>query len=225
MNRQQFSWICGLVAMGMLGIPCLSQGQPITEPPPDTVRCANLVYAKNRTSVCFSNLFLQSVNEQTSIATARNFDAVQLGSSKLFEFPFAVMTGEGSFRLSKSERAHLRNYLNLGGFVVASAGCSSRDWAQSFQRELQLTFPQSELKPLAMSHPIFTAFYEIHGLQGGRHRLEGLEIDDKIALVFSRDGLNDSRNVDDDDCCCCGGSELTNARRINVNLLVYALTH
>ena len=51
-----------------------------------------------------------------------------------------------------------------------------------------------------------------------------LEIDGKIVLIFSKDGLNDTGKVGGN-CCCCGGNEIKNARQINVNLLAYTLTH
>ena len=51
--------------------------------------------------------------------------------------------------------------------------------------------------------------------------LEGLKINGKIVLVYSREGLNDTAHTEG--CCCCGGNEITNAMQINVNIFVYAL--
>jgi hypothetical protein len=39
------------------------------------------------------------------------------------------MTGEGAFSLTDDERKNLKAYLEKGGFLLASAGCSSKDWA------------------------------------------------------------------------------------------------
>jgi hypothetical protein len=62
-------------------------------------------------------------------------------------------------------------------------------------------------------------------LKGSRKaHLEGLEIDGRIALIFSPDGLNDTGKAGPK-CCCCGGNEVQNARQVNVNLLAYTLTH
>ena len=77
------------------------------------------------------------------------------------------------------------------------------------------------------SHPVFHTIYEIDELRCKGNRtahLEGLEIDGKIVLIFSPDGLNDTGKVGGS-CCCCGGSEVLNARQMNVNLLAYTLTH
>ncbi|HMO15400.1 MAG TPA: DUF4159 domain-containing protein [Pirellulaceae bacterium] len=188
------------------------------------VYCANLIYANDKTSVCFSAGFMDDVNQRTNIVASGKFSPVAMDSHELYNYPFAVMTGEGRFRLTNSERDNLRNYLLNGGFVVASAGCSSREWSRSFKEELDKVFPDVVLKKIEFSHPIFNTVYEIRRFEG-KAFLEGLEIDGRIALVFSSNGLNDSKASDNEDCCCCGAEELRNARQINVNLMVYAVTH
>src|SRR5438477_27566 len=103
----------------------------------DAVECANLIYAGTKSSVCFSEEFLSTVASETSINTSRKFKAVKLGEREVFRFPFAVMTGEGAFMLADEERANLKLYLEKGGFLLASAGCSSKEWGDSFTREVQ----------------------------------------------------------------------------------------
>jgi len=68
------------------------------------VQCGNLIYAGSKTSECFSDEFLSVVQQKTSISTERRFKAVKLGSEELFKFPFVIMTGDGDFSLTKSER-------------------------------------------------------------------------------------------------------------------------
>lgn len=189
------------------------------------VKCANLIYARNKTSVCFSSDFMEDINSKTNIRTDGKFTPVRLEEGNLFDYPFAVMTGEGTFELESEQRDSLKSYLTGGGFVVASAGCSDNSWARSFRKELEGMFPENKMKKLEMDHPVFHSFHEIKRLKSARDSLEGLEIDGKIVLVFSSDGLNDSDNAEDESCCCCGGNEIDNAREINVNLLIYALTH
>jgi hypothetical protein len=56
--------------------------------------------------------------------------------------------------------------------------------------------------------------------------LKALEIDGRVVLIHSPDGLNDTDAEDiDPSCCCCGGNEVHEARRINANLLGYALVY
>ena len=189
------------------------------------VKCANLIYGNNKTSECFSSTFVADVNKKTNIQTSEKFSPVRVDSQELFEYPFAFMTGEGKFKLTKEQQDNLRNYLTHGGFLVASAGCSSKDWASSFRSQIKSVFPELKMTKIDMQHPIFHSYYDIKDLEDARRSLEGLEIDGKIVLVFSSDGLNDSDNAADPNCCCCGGNEIENARRVNANLLIYSLTH
>lgn len=194
---------------------------------PGVVNCANLIYGNQQSSVCFSAEFLTQVQEETHIRTNPRLVPVALDAVDLFQFPFAVMTGEGAFTLTEAQRRNMRDYLQAGGFIIASAGCSSEPWKQSFLREIGLVFPELSLTTLDFRHPVFHTVYEVDELKcKGSHRahLEGLEIDGKIVLIFSPDGLNDTSKAGGN-CCCCGGNEIKNARQMNVNLLAYTLTH
>jgi hypothetical protein len=189
----------------------------------DTVECANLIYSGTKSSVCFSEKFLAVVAAQTSVNTCRKFKPVKLGETELFRYPFAVMTGEGSFTLTEAERVNLKRYLEKGGFLLASAGCSSKEWDESFRREFKLIFPDRALVTVPLDHPIFRSVTDITRLatKGADAHLEGLTLHDKIVLIYSGDGLNDTATMHG--CCCCGGNEIHNAQQVNVNILVYAL--
>jgi hypothetical protein len=194
---------------------------------PGVVNCGNLIYGNNKTSKCFSPEFLTQIGRETHITANPGLVPVHLESSELFNFPFAVMTGEGAWTLTPPQRENMRNYLQAGGFIIASAGCSSEPWQQSFRREIAQVFPELKLANLDMSHPVFHTVYEIRALQckhSSSAHLEGLEIDGKFVLIFSPDGLNDTGKAGGN-CCCCGGDEIRNARQVNVNLLAYTLTH
>ena len=191
------------------------------------VQCANLTYARHRSSVCFSDRFLRKVAAETSIRTEDRFRSVRLDADDLYNHPFAIMTGEGRFELTETERRNLKSYLERGGFLLASAGCSNSDWNLAFRDELNRIFPERKLKKLEMSHPVFHTVYDIEQLKMKRPtkaQLEGLEIDGKLVLIYSEQGLNDTANAGKG-CCCCGGNEILNAESVNVNILTYALTH
>ena len=197
------------------------------ESQPGTVRCGNLIYAREKTSVCFSSEFLKQIKKDTNIVVDEFFYPVKLESSELYEYPFCVMTGEGTFSLTQVQRDAIRMYLSNGGFIIASAGCSNRQWSKSFHDEIAKVYPDLQLQRLDRTHPVFSTVYKVDFLDlgGGKEAfLEGLEIDGKVVLIFTSDGLNDSGKVSDD-CCCCGGNEIDNARQVNANLLAYTLTH
>ena len=191
------------------------------------IRCANLIYAGTETSRCFSDQFLSSMQQLTAIPTERRFKSVKLASAELFGFPFVVMTGEASFTLTAPERENLKKYLASGGFLLASAGCSSGDWDKAFRREMHRIFPDNELATLPKEHPVFHTVADIEKLtlnhEGPEAALVGLTLDDKTVLIYSRHGLNDTAHTEG--CCCCGGNEIKNSLQVNINILAYALLH
>jgi hypothetical protein len=103
---------------------------------PGVVNCAILTYGSGKTSRCFSSEFLAQASRETNIKTNPHFVSTALESSDLFQCPFAIMTGEGRFELTEAQRLNLRNYLENGGFIIASAGCSNEEWQNSFRKEL-----------------------------------------------------------------------------------------
>ena len=177
--------------------------------------------------MCFSDDFLSQLRKDSNVRVSRRFYAVKLSSDELFEYPFAVMTGEGSFKLTEAQRKNMFDYVTQGGFLVASAGCSSKPWDASFRTEIGKIFPGLKFKKLDMSHPIFHTLYDIKKLKTktrAKPVIEALEYNNKIVLVYSREGLNDTAHAGPG-CCCCGGNEIYNAPQVNANLLMYALTH
>jgi hypothetical protein len=190
------------------------------------VQVANLVYAGTKSSKCFSDHFLVQAEKDSRISTSRRFHAVKLGSEELFEYPLVIMTGEGDFSLPDSERENLRKFVHNGGFLLASAGCSSPEWDRSFRSEMARIFPDYPLQPIGMEHPIFHTVYDIAQLQAkhGKPRpLEGVTVSGRIGVLYSADGLNDTAHTQG--CCCCGGNEITNCVQVNVNILAYTLLY
>src|SRR5438045_3867193 len=119
------------------------------------IQCGMLIYAGTKTSRCFSDEFLSNVQQKTSIATERRFKFVKLGADDLFGFPFVVMTGEGDFTLNQHERENLKRYLTSGGFLLASAGCSNKDWDNAFRREMKKVMGENLIKKVPPEHPVF----------------------------------------------------------------------
>jgi hypothetical protein len=194
--------------------------------PESVVQIANLVYAGTKSSKCFSDHFLIQAEKESAISTSRRFHAVKLASDDIYGFPMLIMTGEGTFTLRDEEREKLKRFVERGGFLLASAGCSSPDWDRSFRKEMALIFSDAALAPLDMDHTIFHTVYDIETLEtkhGKPRPLEGVSLGDRLGVLYSQDGLNDTGHTHG--CCCCGGNEILNCAQINVNILAYALTH
>ena len=191
------------------------------------IECGNLIYAGTKTSKCFSDEFLSTVQRKTSIATERRFKPVKLASDEFFKIPFVIMTGDGDFTLSAAERTNLKKYLENGGFLLASASCSSKAWGEAFERELKRLFGNDCLKDIPMNHEVFRTVFTVKDLKlshsSNEARLRGVFRNGKIVVVYSNDGLNDTSHAEG--CCCCGGNEILNSMEINANILAYALLH
>jgi hypothetical protein len=136
------------------------------------------------------------------------------------------MTGEGDFTLPDKERTNLRRFVERGGMLLASAGCSSTDWDRAFRREMAHVFPDAKLSALNMDHAVFHTVHDIAELKakhGQPKPLEGVSLDGRLGVIYSPDGLNDTEHSTG--CCCCGGNEISNCVDVNVNILAYALMY
>jgi hypothetical protein len=220
-------WMLALMAgAGEYPKPDPKDNEPSAGEDASKVQVGNLIYAGVRSSVCFSDHFLQLAETESSISTSRRFHPVKSSSAELFKFPFVIMTGEGAFQLLAEERTNLKKFLEKGGFLLASPGCSSPDWDRSFRAELTKLFPDNPLRAVPMSHKLFKSVFTIEQIEvrhGKPKPLEGIEVNGRLVVAYSADGLNDTAHVHG--CCCCGGNEVTNCAQINVNVLAYALTH
>ncbi|MCH2175086.1 MAG: DUF4159 domain-containing protein [Lentisphaeria bacterium] len=192
----------------------------------DLVRCGNLVYAGNQSSVCFATKFLSKLKQNTSIKASTRLKDVRLTDPNLYQTPFIIFSGEGNFKVSSDETNGFADYLKEGGFVLASPSCSDPKWDKAFRNFLKSSLPDIKLEEISMNHPIFSLVYEVKSLHlstGGTTKLEGLFVDDRLALVYSKDGLNDIKNAKG--CCCCGGNEIKESQQMNVNIFTYALVY
>ncbi len=199
----------------------LAAGQIGTEPP---IAAATIVYGKGDSARCFSMQFLALIAAETAVKVPEKLAVAELRSAATLEYPFCLLSGEGAFVLRREERDNLRRYLQGGGFVLASAGCTSAAWDASFRDTLRELFPDAALVPLPEDHPIFTFLFPCARPRlkdGSGATLFALVLDDRIACVYSPAGLNDTASLPD--CCCCTGNEIEDARYLTANIFLYAL--
>ena len=167
------------------------------------VQCGNLIYAGTKTSECFSDEFLTTVQQKTSVSTERRFKAVKMSSDELFKFPFVIMTGDGDFSLTSKERVNLKKYLDNGGFLLASPSCSDADWAKAFEREIKRVYKDHKLKDLKHDHALFKTIFTLKALKcksGKSTKLQGITHNGKLVVCYTPDGLNDTSHTEG--CCC-----------------------
>lgn len=215
--RRPTSYIRVLLAVLMVAALAAAEGR--------LVRAGNLIYAGDQTSVCFSDRFLTTVETESGINTEKRMHAVHLSQAdELMATPFVIMNGQNAFTLQEAERANLKKYLEGGGFLLASAGCSSEQWSAAFRRELQAVLGADCFTPVGLDHPLFHTLFDLGTLElkhGGTPTFEGIVRDGRLVCLFSKEGLNDTEHTQG--CCCCGGNEVRQAEEVVADALVYAL--
>ncbi len=197
------------------------------DPPPESRRVlvGNLIYAGDKSSVCFSDRFLTSVETDAGVKTEKRMRSLRLArEDELSQTPFVIMNGQDAFTLPEAERSILKRYLEGGGFLLASAGCSDQAWSQSFTTEINAIFGAGALVELPKNHPVFSTLFTLTDVSlshGGTAKFHGVIRDGRLVCLFSKEGLNDTAHTQG--CCCCGGNEVKAAEQMVANTLVYAL--
>jgi hypothetical protein len=214
-----------LVLAVLLGQSGAGAAQPGDEVQPRRIEIGNLVYAGTKTSKCFSDAVLMTLRREANLDIAEHYTVTRLSErSELARVGAALMTGEGAFTLTAPERVALKDWLERGGFLLASASCSSPEWTASFRAEAERVFGKGALVAVGGDHPLFSTLYPLKNFSlshTGTARFQGIVLDGRLVCLFSPEGLNDTHKVAG--CCCCGGNEVEKAQQVVANALIYAL--
>jgi hypothetical protein len=198
---------------------------------PDTaeIRIARLRYGGGGDWYCDpSSLpnWLREFRLRTGIPPAAEEAVVTLDSEELYRYPMLYVSGHGRIGLDDAEVAELRRYLDAGGFLYAD---DNYGLDASFRELMSRLYPEHELQPLAGSHPIYQAFYELPGLpkvhlhDGEPAQGFGILRDGRLVVYYSwssdiGDGLEDPQVHGNP-------PEVREAAiRMACNILMYALT-
>ncbi len=91
-------------------------------------------------------------NEQLKTGINPEPMTVEVGSSELFNFPLAHLTGHGNVVFSASDIRNLRLYLEAGGFLHIDDNYGMDKY---IRREMKRVFPELEFVELPFNHPIY----------------------------------------------------------------------
>jgi hypothetical protein len=180
---------------------------------------ALLVKLKKNTSVRV-NLQRRSVNPETD---------------DLSGYPFLYITGLDDFSLSQKAVDSLRQYLRLGGVLVANNGLGLSTFDAAFRRELGKVLPGTQLQEIPQGHPLYRSLFTIDkvayspavsgDVRGGAAGplLLGVNIDGELRVIYSPYDME------------AGwlavyyplmkGYEPTSAQELGMNVVTYAITH
>lgn len=154
-------------------------------------------------------------------------DFVDVGSSKLFSYPFIHMTGHGNVVFSDSEAENLRNYLLGGGFLHID---DNYGLDQFIRVEMKKVLPGSEFIELPFSHAIYHQKYsfkeglpKIHEHDGKPAQGFGLLHEGRLVCFYSYES-DLGNGWEDQDVHNDLPKTREKALKMGANILSYALT-
>ncbi len=89
-----------------------------------------------------------------------NHVAVTMNDPHLFQCPVIIMTEPGSAYFDEEEAAHLRTYLDKGGFVWVDDFWGEYAW-EVWAHEIGKVYPGVPIQDVPLSHPLFHMVYNI----------------------------------------------------------------
>lgn len=173
--------------------------------------------------------FLRTFGRLTGLRTSNRNESHgvrNLGRyAKGYAPPFVFMTGHAHIRLSSAELQVLREYLNGGGMLFASAG--SAQWHNEFRNLMRQLYPDDNLRVIADDDPIFRQpYYFANGApplwhHGGRQAM-GIRRDGRWTVFYHPGDIQDAWRT--------GHSGLSpelaqRAAQLGVNVIYYAFTN
>jgi hypothetical protein len=177
---------------------------------------------------------LAFLQQTTSVKVQEERRVLSLSDPALFQSPFLLYSGFGSFSWNPEEREILKRYLSGGGFLLVEdrAGEKNGSFDHAFRREIKKVFPDKDLSVIPMDHAVFRSYYLLRTVGGRkltRNALEGLELDGRMALVYSQNDLIGAWAKDlfgnyVHDCPPGGEAQRWNAQKLTLNLIVYSVT-
>jgi len=175
----------------------------------------------------------EEIRLRTSIDMRDDPIVTSLTGPRMYDSLFAVMAGNGPFRLSDDERRALRRWLGLGGLLLVD-NAGQTDVAQGFdssaRRELGALFPHERITRVSPEHVIYRTFYRLDYPAGRAiHRpyLEGIRMDRRYAVLLNPNDLTGALVRDPGGRYVHvpspgGETQREMAFRFGVNLMMYA---
>ena len=175
--------------------------------------------------------FPSFVKEVSRVHTeAAAYQIVDIDSSDLFKYPFAYLCEPGYLELNDKDTKNIREYLERGGFIFVDDFRGPRH-LNNLAYQMKKVFPNRNIIPLTIQHPMFNNFYKIESLDmrppygPGPVEFLGIE-DDHGRLVMIINYNNDLSEfwewLDRGELPI---RDAATSLKFGVNYLMYAMTH
>lgn len=164
-------------------------------------------------------------------------DPVSFDAKVLADVQFLWIHGRTEFELTRDQRLALRDFVESGGTILASAVCGTPAFADSMRREVAQIFPGSTLQAIPADHPMIRAEggFDVSqvairtpaaGNRGvskrtGPPQIEVAMIDDIAGVFFSP--LDLSCALESPNSIQCPGYSTEDAAKIVANMMLFSL--
>jgi len=178
--------------------------------------------------------------ERVSASFLAADDDVPAESDQLADVQILWIHGRTEFTWSASQRTQLREFIDRGGIILADAICGSPEFAAAFRREIGTILPDSPLRGIPADHPAMTTSFGGFDLRGvtirtparvggamevsrrrGTPLVEVAMVDSVASVFFSP--LDLSCALESQNSIQCPGYDTTDAAKVAINLMLYAL--
>jgi len=170
--------------------------------------------------------FYTALAALTSLPLTHENKIVTLQDEEIFNFPFMYICEVGYWTLAEKESERLAEYLARGGFLIVDDFRGGYEW-DNFLDQIQRVVPNTP-KPLTLEHPIFHCFFDFdrlgdHTPYGGLTPRYLALYDGKgrmVAIINHNNDLGDGWEWPEND-----EAFSTEAFKLGINYLIYAMTH
>lgn len=177
---------------------------------------------------------LKHARDNSTLEVKFKRESVRLTDPRAATYPLLYMTGHRDFHWSQEEVGRLQRYLKAGGMLLADACCGRMTFDLAFRREIARVFPEGKLQRLPPDHPVYHCHYDITRVEYTPRvredfgpldapELEGLTVDGRLAVVYSRFDLGNG--WEQFPHAYSYGLKDEPALHIGTNVIVYAVTH
>lgn len=185
---------------------------------------------------------LAALNRTVGMVANTKVRELAINDPNLSVYPLIYIHGRQAFQLSEPERENLQKYFKNSGVMFADACCGSKTFDKSFREEVAKLFPNHKLQRIPVTHELFKSTFGGHDLPKVKRReidtsqtdkpldpvirevepfLEGIEIDGRYVLVYSRYDI--SCALERQNATTCAGYLQDDAVRLAVNIVIYLM--
>jgi len=173
---------------------------------------------------------LHFLSLNTSVDPMEEKKSVDPASDDIFYCPFLYLAGGGKFTLPDAAVKNLRRHLERGGLLWIDEA-EDEGFRESVQSLVKRIFPDKNIERIPGDSVIFYSFYLLPEA-GGRRRIrdyiEGVSLDGRWALVYSRNDLSGGWVRDrlgnwQYPCIPDGERQRWEGIKLTVNIIMYAL--